>query len=635
VLAPLLTIIVSVGLGCLLALAPRRSRSLGGLVRTFAVAAALGVVVLHLIPHALHGAGLVGLLFVAGAYLATPLIENGVARVVRNRGPAGVDLRLEAAFAALLVHRIGDGAAMAVGQRHGPGVLLALGAHSIPVVTFVVIAFGEQRGPRHGLLRAATMAAASVVGVVLIEVAPGLTTGAAGGYVDAVVAGTLLHVVAHELRTDPPHGVGVRLVDYAAAAAGVATCLLPDVWGASGHEHVTHAHGGTGTVELGRAVLAIGLDMAPMLLVGLLAAALLQSLSTRFPSRAAQRRGLFESAVRGSVLAAPLPLSSCSVVSISRRMAGAGAAPALVTAFLLATPELGIETLLVTGKLLGWPLAAARLGGALFVAMGAGLAAGLIARSRVGEVEPSSMAELAHVVPSGSFAGRTLRALDELVVHVGAWVMVGMVLAVYLDQLVPAGALVQLDSPVARMAALTVVALPAHVCAPAATPVAAVLVAKGFGVGPVLAGVLLGSMVNLVGMRLLREMYGWGAMLGAVAAVVVVAWGLGLGAGVALAPGPLVFAPHSAGLTFADQPVAWVALVILVGFGLKTSWHVGLRAWLANVFEPRHEGHTHVHVHEHCAEHRDPHTAAHEWDQWHSHDPVPEPHREEQTRQKR
>ena len=108
-----------------------------------------------------------------------------------------------------------------------------------------------------------------------------------------------------------------------------------------------------------------------------------------------------------------------------------------------------------------------------------------------------------------------------------------------------------------------------------------------------------------------------------------------MGAGALMDPGQLELASRSVDLTFANQPAAWVALVILVGFGLKTSWHVGIRAWLANVFEPRHEGHVHVHVHEHCAEHLHPHPASHEWGQWHSHDPVPETYREERTREKR
>ncbi len=677
VLAPVLTIVVSVGLGCLLALFPGGSRRLGGLIRTFAVAAALSVVVLHLVPHALHRVGLAGLAVVVAGYLATPLIERAVARSVRTGQLRGANVRLEAAFAALLVHRLGDGAAMAVGQRHGISLLLALGAHSIPVVTFVVIAFGKSRGMRHGLLRALGMAVASLVGVGVIEVFPSLTLGAAGGYVDAVVAGTLLHVVAHELRTDPPEGAGTKLVDFAAAVLGVATCVLPELAMHSGQEHVVHTHGAVGSAELAATALELGLEMAPLLLLGLLLAALLQGLAVHFPRGALRDRGVLGGALRGSVLSMLTPLCSCSVISISRSLGAGGVAPALVAAFLVATPELGLETLLVTGQLLGWPLAAARLGGALLLAVGAGLVVGVVvtrarrraplsagpepgARSTGGgarldaagdhdhdappRLTAGVIAQLAHVASEEKLARRFVHALDELVVHVGGWLAVGVAVATYLRCLVPESGLVFLNGSVSQLGVLTVVALPAYVCAPAATPVAAVLIEKGLGPGPVLAGVLLGSTLNLVGLRLLREMYGGRAALGVAVLAVAVTWSLGLGLdGIAgslpwVAPGvqdPAGLAgiahdhlahaadhlAHAADETLlpplAERPLAWGALGVLLVLGLRTSWQVGIRAWLANVFEPRHEGHAHVHVHAHCA---DSPSHEHEWEQWHAHE---------------
>ena len=615
-LAPVLTIVVSVGLGCLLALAPGGNRLFGGVIRTFAVAAALGVVVLHLVPHALHRVGLAGLAVAVAAYLATPLIERGVAQAVQSRGAGAPDLHMEAAFAALLVHRVGDGAAMAVGQRHGVALLLALGAHSVPVVTFVVMAFAGTRGLRHGLWRAAAMALASGVGVVAIEAIPGLTMGTTGGYVDAVVAGTLLHVVAHELRTDPPVGIGTKVMDFVAALAGLGACLLPELLLDSGPAHVAHAHGDVGTSELAWTALGLGLEMAPFLLVGLLLAALLQTIS-RFAPDVTRRTGLFASALRGSVLSAPVPLCSCSVVSISRSLGAGGAAPGLVAAFLVATPELGLETLLVTGRLLGWPLAAARLGGALVMAIGAGLIVGAFARGGNEGAEPASIEKLAHLAPQGSFVGRYARALDELVVHVGGWLAVGIALAAYLARLLPAGAFAGLQTPLSQLLALTAVALPAFVCAPAATPVAAVLVTQGLDPGAVLAGVLLGSTLNYVGVRLLRRMYGWGAALGAVVVVVVLAWGLALSVTASSLPVAEAILPEHVEQVGA-HPLAWVALGALVLLGLRTSWQVGIRAWIANVFEPRHEGHAHVHVHAHCAESEDAHR--HDWEQWHAHE---------------
>ena len=73
-------------------------------------------------------------------------------------------------------------------------------------------------------------------------------------------------------------------------------------------------------------------------------------------------------------MGAPLPLCSCSVLPISAGLKARGAGPALIVAFLLATPELGLETFALSVKFLGWEMAWLRLGGALFVAFAAAVA---------------------------------------------------------------------------------------------------------------------------------------------------------------------------------------------------------------------------------------------------------------------
>jgi hypothetical protein len=55
-----------------------------------------------------------------------------------------------------LLHRFGDGVAMSV-DGHGYGVLWALGAHEIPIVALVTLAFAR-RGLRVALGRAAASA---------------------------------------------------------------------------------------------------------------------------------------------------------------------------------------------------------------------------------------------------------------------------------------------------------------------------------------------------------------------------------------------------------------------------------------------------------------------------------------------
>ncbi|MBK7761400.1 MAG: hypothetical protein IPI35_34350 [Deltaproteobacteria bacterium] len=63
------------------------------------------------------------------------------------------------------------------------------------------------------------------------------------------------------------------------------------------------------------------------------------------------------------MIGAPLPICACGSCPWRRRC-GVRAPGGLGGGVLIATPELGVETLAVTARLLGWPFALLRLGGA-------------------------------------------------------------------------------------------------------------------------------------------------------------------------------------------------------------------------------------------------------------------------------
>jgi len=120
-------------------------------------------------------------------------------------GSAGVGLAL--GYVGLLIHKVGDGMAMAAfGGVLGvvdPTVLAALALHSIPVTALVVLAFARCAGTRSGLLHALGLGLASVVGVLLTAAIEPSTLAPYEPWITSAVAGLLLHIVAHDMR---PHG---------------------------------------------------------------------------------------------------------------------------------------------------------------------------------------------------------------------------------------------------------------------------------------------------------------------------------------------------------------------------------------------------------------------------------------------
>jgi hypothetical protein len=234
--------IVAVGLGLGLGLAPGRAR-LAGPLRTFALSAALTVVVLHLLPEAFGELGVTALLLFAATSVFSAW--QRLARVFMGKGhddgDGHVHSGLVAGYVGLLIHHVGDGlglgayASLPGGATAHADVMLALGAHTVPLVAVVAFAFRRTGGSRGALKAAAGLAGASLLGVALSGFAPSDAVEHYSAWIAALVAGLLVHVVTHDLGTDLPTNVGGRALDAVAAILGVVACVAGGVQAMGGH----------------------------------------------------------------------------------------------------------------------------------------------------------------------------------------------------------------------------------------------------------------------------------------------------------------------------------------------------------------------------------------------------------------
>jgi uncharacterized membrane protein YraQ (UPF0718 family) len=108
------------------------------------------------------------------------------------------------------------------------------------------------------------------------------------------------------------------------------------------------------------ASLAIFLDLAPYLLLGLFASGIVSLALKR--ARLARRLGGddLKSVLWAALFGAPLPLCSCSVVPVAAALRRSGASKGATSAFAISTPETGIDSLTVSFVLLHPLLAIAR-----------------------------------------------------------------------------------------------------------------------------------------------------------------------------------------------------------------------------------------------------------------------------------
>ena len=276
-------------LGAALSFVPSTSRALLGYMRTFATLAAVAVVVTHLLPEALHDLGPLSILLFLAGWFAPALAHFIGQRSTSGRAQHAV---LEAGYWGLVVHHVADGIGLGAYTRlpadHGShlDVIVALAAHTVPLIAVVALAYRMTFGARSAVLRSLGLALASVLGIALSSLVAARTMDRFAPVIAAVAAGLLLHVVTHDLTDDPAITPLSRSLDVLVAALGVAVSLL-GVWETT--EPATRAFV-NGLIELTE-------HTALVILVALLAAAF----SLRTPDRSSKwARASLPAAVLGA-----------------------------------------------------------------------------------------------------------------------------------------------------------------------------------------------------------------------------------------------------------------------------------------------------------------------------------------------
>ena len=98
---------------------------------------------------------------------------------------------------------------------------------------------------------------------------------------------------------------------------------------------------------------AVLLESAPYMLFGFLAAGAVKAfLPENLAARQLGKNGL-SSVLKASLIGVPLPLCSCGVIPAAAELRRRGASKGATAAFLISTPETGVDSIAVTYALLG------------------------------------------------------------------------------------------------------------------------------------------------------------------------------------------------------------------------------------------------------------------------------------------
>jgi len=257
-------------------------------------------------------------------------------------------------------------------------------------------------------------------------------------------------------------------------------------------------------------------------------------------------KGRFVSVFKAAILGIPMPLCSCGVLPAAASLRRQGANRGATSAFLVSTPETGVDSMAITYALLGPVMTVARPVAAFATAMVAGLTENLLGRPDDRDVEvdascpidgccdgedcPDEEHRRHHSRREKLTAGLRFAAF-ELWADLAAWFFVGLLIAGFISAVVPDDVMSRyLGGGWQSMLIMLAVGIPLYICATASTPIAAMLILKGVSPGAALVFLLAGPATNITSMSVLLRVLGKrgaGIYLASIA-VMAVASGLAL-----------------------------------------------------------------------------------------------------------
>ncbi|MFT5199099.1 MAG: uncharacterized membrane protein YraQ (UPF0718 family) [Planctomycetota bacterium] len=266
------------------------------------------------------------------------------------------------------------------------------------------------------------------------------------------------------------------------------------------------------------ATLELVLETAPWLLFGLLAAGLVDMfLSTEWVAARLGRKSRHP-ILLASLLGAPLPLCSCSVLPTAATLRRNGASKASTAAFLVSTPETGPDSIGITFGLFDPLFAILRP----LLALWSAIVVGMWVDHTEDETEEETPVpedhghhhqhddDCAEALPEKRSLGRMLRfVLGPLWSDLAPSLAIGFVLAGLFSAALPADTIERfLPAGILGMLAIGLMGIPLSICATASTPLAAALVDKGLGPGAALVLLLTGPATNLATLGVVRGLIG-------------------------------------------------------------------------------------------------------------------------------
>jgi uncharacterized membrane protein YraQ (UPF0718 family)/copper chaperone CopZ len=339
--------------------------------------------------------------------------------------------------------------------------------------------------------------------------------------------------------------------------------------------------------------------MAPYLLLGFLVAGFLSVvISPEWVERHLGGSGLAQ-VFKASLFGVPLPLCSCGVIPVAASLRRHGAGKGATTAFLLSTPQTGVDSIAVTYALLGPFLAVVRPIAAFVTGIfGGSLVQAFNDDDEVIDEPAVEAAEASCCSADGCDEENPHRPKIVEALHYGLVILPRDIGRALIFGIVVSGLIATVVAPKALestlggglwpMLAAMVVGIPLYVCATASTPIALALIHAGLSPGAALVFLISGPATNSAALTTLWKVLGRRSAILYLVTVAVASLATGLAVDGLIGAGVL---PSSALVPAASAMAVEGAHAHHEGGGAMSSFEtvsaVALLLVLANALRPR------------------------------------------------
>lgn len=494
----------------------------------------------------------------------------------------------------LTIHTLADGVALAF-EHSEHNLALSVALHRIPIGLlvwwFIKPHFGSLVA--YGML--GIIALGTLFGFGFSEQLIDPIKTSQVSYFQAFVAGTLIHVLFHRPHEEHSCNTKERKNRMAEGFGNLVGFMCVFYLLSDDHSHTSDI---TWLKEMGDTVVYLSLETAPMLLLAFLFAGVIKAFMPDSFVSWLKKGGTLPQASKGMAVGVPLPLCSCSVVPVYHSLIKKGVPKSAAIAFLIATPEIGIDAILISLPLLGSELTVARLVCAALLAV----IVALIVSHFSPKQDLSAPIEVDETAKTQTFKEKLKSGLHysthDLLDHIAPWIIVGILIAALIHPILGNLSLASIPSGL-QVVMFAALGIPVYVCASSATPLVAIFLINGVSPGAGLAFLLSGPATNITTFGVLAKLHNRRTALILAASC--------LGTSIALGLTVNAMFPNFQPLNLTGDVhdfgwIHWLSLILLLGLFGYSIFRKGMRSFIMELMP-----HQHDHDNGQCSHHHHHH----------------------------